>query len=126
MFSDNLKHLRKENHITQTELAKAVGISSRTIQNYEAGKSIPKDKAVISKLSGFFNVPLETLFTAEDFYITVLGKEVRAETEEQYAALLKDVNALFSGGKLSADDRDAFIKAINDIHLETSSPYDAF
>lgn len=37
-FSKNLKHCRKENNLTQNELAKALGIHRSTLTAYEIGK----------------------------------------------------------------------------------------
>lgn len=39
IFSERLKNLRKEKHISQEELAKIIGMSSRTIKSLEASKS---------------------------------------------------------------------------------------
>ena len=41
----NIKHLRQQRNLTQTELADLIGVSLRTIQNWEAGKkNITVDK----------------------------------------------------------------------------------
>ena len=35
LFGEKVKLLRKEKGLTQTELAEAVGVTLRTVQNYE-------------------------------------------------------------------------------------------
>lgn len=47
MFSDNLKALRYERHITQQQLADALGLSRSTIGMYEKGEREP-DFEIIS------------------------------------------------------------------------------
>lgn len=41
---ENIKELRKKVGLTQTALAEAVGVDIKTIQNWEAGRAIPKTK----------------------------------------------------------------------------------
>lgn len=42
-FSD-IKKMRKNKGLTQSELAKAIGVDIKTVQNWEAGRPIPKTK----------------------------------------------------------------------------------
>ena len=48
MFSSFLKEYRKENGMTQTDLAKELGLSQNAISQYESGKRCPS----INKLAG--------------------------------------------------------------------------
>jgi len=49
--SVDIRKYREENGLSQTDLAELVGVSFRTIQNYEAGHKIPKSKyAIFHKL----------------------------------------------------------------------------
>lgn len=40
-FADNVKKLREEREYSQNELAKLVGVSQPTINDYEKGKKVP-------------------------------------------------------------------------------------
>ncbi len=44
MNSKNIKELRKKIKMTQEELGRAIGVSKRTIINYEKGEVIPQTK----------------------------------------------------------------------------------
>lgn len=56
-----IKELRTSKNESQTTLSKVVGVSLRTIQNYEAGKvSVPKDKLEI--IAKHYNVTISYLF----------------------------------------------------------------
>lgn len=48
----NIKELRKQNHMTQKQLAKKSGLAVITIQQYEAGKFNPKPDAVMKLCVG--------------------------------------------------------------------------
>lgn len=59
-FSENLKRLREEKGISQTELAKRLGVNKSLISSYEKMERCPSLNALV-KLSYQFNVSLETL-----------------------------------------------------------------
>lgn len=59
-FGDNLKKLRIENKITQSELAKALGVSPSAVGMYETGEREPNFETE-EKIADFFNVSLDYL-----------------------------------------------------------------
>lgn len=59
-FSENLKKLREEKGISQTELAKRLGVNKSLISSYENMERLPSLNA-LAKLSYQFNVSMETL-----------------------------------------------------------------
>ena len=60
-FSENLKKRRLELGLSQKELASIVGVSVRTIQNYENKKTIPTS-AVMESISIALDIGLEQMF----------------------------------------------------------------
>ena len=59
-FGDNLKKLRTEMGITQTELAKVIGVKPSTVGMYETGDRQP-NLEIEEKIADFFNVSLDYL-----------------------------------------------------------------
>lgn len=60
MFSQRLKKLREENHITQQELANILHVTRATISGYETkGQNPDYDKLVV--ICSFFNVSADYL-----------------------------------------------------------------
>lgn len=59
-FSENLKSKRKQLGLTQKELAEIVGITPRTIQNYENKKTIPTS-VVMESISIALNISLNRM-----------------------------------------------------------------
>src|SRR5699024_77681 len=53
MVKDKIKLLRKENNITQTELAEKIYVSRQTISRWENGSSIPSTDN-IAQIAQFF------------------------------------------------------------------------
>ena len=66
MINIKIKELRQEKELTQSELAKEIGVNRRTITGYEAGRRQP-DIDTIKKLCKFFNVTSDYLLGIEEF-----------------------------------------------------------
>ncbi len=60
-FTLNLKLLRKSAHLTQTEMAKKLGITYQSYQSYEYGKSLPSLPIMLA-LADIFDVNLDSFF----------------------------------------------------------------
>ena len=59
-FSENLKSLRKENRIDQSELASELKVSPKTVSHWETGYTEPSVEQLVT-LSKIFNVSLDEL-----------------------------------------------------------------
>ena len=60
-YSEKLKILRVQNHKTQIQVAKALGISKAAYSNYENGIRKPND-IIKKKLAYYFNASVEDIF----------------------------------------------------------------
>ena len=60
MFAENLKSLRTEKNLTQSELAKIIGVSQGTIYFWESKTNEPTLSYTV-KLANFFGVTLDDL-----------------------------------------------------------------
>lgn len=59
-FSENLRALRKERHVTQEQLAEAMGVSAGAVYKWEQALSTP-DIAGVMELASFFGVSVDAL-----------------------------------------------------------------
>ena len=60
-FRDKLKKKRTEAGLTQLQLAQKVGVTARTIQNYELGERVPSNLGVAQKLADTLGTTVEYL-----------------------------------------------------------------
>lgn len=60
MFAEKMKELRLQHHLTQSELAEKLGLSTSAIGMYEQGRREP-DLSIIMKLCQIFDVPADIL-----------------------------------------------------------------
>ena len=56
-----LQTLRTERGLTETALAKELGVSQSAITMYESGRRIPRDEIKI-KIAAYFARPIESIF----------------------------------------------------------------
>jgi transcriptional regulator with XRE-family HTH domain len=73
MISIRLKQLRSEHNLTQTDLAKILGIAKTTLAAYEQEKSEPSIETLV-KIADYFNVTTDYLIGRSDGKTTDLQK----------------------------------------------------
>ena len=78
MFSEQLKILRNQKHLSQAKLAEFIGVSASTIAMWESGDREPKNYETLEIIADFFNVNMEVLLNGKltPTRIPVLGKVV--------------------------------------------------
>ena len=59
-FGANVKSIRKSKHVSQAELAKAIGVHTGTVSHWENGRQLP-DTVTMQRVAEFLGVPLGTL-----------------------------------------------------------------
>lgn len=82
MFKDVLKQLRTNKGVTQEDVAKALGVSTATIGNYELGIRIPKDDKMWMQLANFFNVSVDYLMGNTSSTILQYNKPTEPQKDE--------------------------------------------
>ena len=109
-FGNKLKALRLEHHMTQSILADKLGISLRTLQNYESGNIYPKQTQIYARMAELFGVSTNYL----------LSEQSPAERTNFVEAqqLVEQVGSLFAGGELSEEDKDKVLCTINDLYWQ--------
>lgn len=92
-FSENLKSKRKQLGLTQKELAEIVGITPKTIQNYEKKKTIPTP-ALMEEISIALNISFEEMIDNSELNNKVISAEIleKIENNSKYEFILEDLN----------------------------------
>ena len=65
IFSERLTELRKEKLLSQYAIAKKIGVSPRTYQDYEYGEREPQ-VAIFRRIADFYGVSLDYLVGRSD------------------------------------------------------------
>ena len=116
VFRDRLKEKRLAAGMTQAELAEKVGVSARTIQNYEMGTRKPRNLEVIQKIAEALLTTPDYLLGSSGAYVVAAQEKGGAKAARDIEALVSEVTGLFAGGELSEESMDGAIKALNDAY----------
>jgi len=118
-FGEKLREQRNKAGLSQEELGKAVGITRRTLINYENGNSYPQDRNVYFKLAEYFNVNVNYFLTENEEFLTLAAESYGKRGQEQANHILEQASALFAGGELSETDQLAFLHSMQALFLES-------
>ncbi|NLN83364.1 MAG: helix-turn-helix transcriptional regulator [Firmicutes bacterium] len=120
-FPQKLRDARADAGMSQAALAEAADLSVRSVSSYETGASTPRP-FTLRKLAKVLNVTVEYLSNDEvddpqagivrehsmEYIRSLYGNRGVLEAD----ALLQQNRALFAGGSLSQEAKDAFFQAI--------------
>ena len=115
-FGEKLKKARQEKGFSQEDLARMVGVSLRTIMNYENQNRYPKKREIYGKLAEALEVNTNYLLSEEDDFILAAGDIYGSRGAKQAQEALAFVNGLFSGGDLAEEDKDELMKSIQEAY----------
>ena len=121
-FAEKLRMLRKRKGYTQQELADIIGVTSRTLINYEMGKCCPKQTELYMRLASVFNVNMEELITDTDCVPEEIQEGEGGDgAAKEMRKLVAKLNGLFAGGQLSEEDRDKVMYAVTDMYWKAKA-----
>ena len=129
-FSDKIKRSREVAGLTQDELAALVGVSRRTVTAYECTNAVAR-RSTIVKLARALKVSVRYLADEnctdpladieKDDHVEDARRLYGASAARDVEALLHENAALFAGGELSQDEKDAFFEAITQAYFASKS-----
>ena len=116
IFKERLKEKRGEANLTQAELAKIAGVSTRTIQNYELGSRKPYQIEVVQKIADALSTTTEYLLGSSGMMVAEAHEKGGAKAARDIDELVSEVTGLFAGGTLSEESLEGAMKALNDAY----------
>ena len=123
-FAEKVKILRTEKGWIQQELADALGVSVRTVKNYESGDSYPKNRLIYKKMARIFGVDMnELLHENEEFAMP----EKDDAAYDDYKILRQSLNGMkkaLASEKIGQRDKDILMKKIWDLYCKNKDKSD--
>ena len=117
-FGEKLRELRKQKHLSQTELGAAVGVSLRTLRGWEVEGRYPKQRELYAKLAEVLECDVDYLLTEKEAFITDSADRFGYRGERDARALVEDLTGLFAGGQMAEEDMDALMLAVQEAYVE--------
>ncbi len=118
-FGENLKKARKDAGLTQIELARRAGITERSIYNYEYNDRVPRISTV-AKLAQILGVSSDWLLGGQEGrgeFLHAARDQFGPRGEAEAREILERTSALFAGGELDQDAKDAFFESITQAYF---------
>ena len=112
-FKDRIKERRKLLGISQSELAKKVGVTGRTVQNYELGTRNPQSIEIAQKLAEALDTTVEYLLGNDGIFIADAYEKGGARSARDINALVSEISGLFAGGEIAEEEKDGIMAALH-------------
>lgn len=92
---NNIKELRKEKNLTQSELATYFGIDQTTVSKWELNKALP-DTLMLIELADFFGVSIDYLLSRSTYYFPndIDAKYYLSDEENSLVDNYRELNVL--------------------------------
>lgn len=125
-FARKLKEARTAKELKQEELGQIVGVTRRSIVAYEKGDAVPR-KAMLRKLAQALDVSYDYLTNDEtddpgqgramDHLVAEASSRFGSKAANEVEDLLKRNVALFAGGTISEEGKEAFFEALAKVYF---------
>lgn len=116
-FSEKLKYYRNKKRLTQSELAKAAGISRRTYLYYESGDKYPRKRDTVIALARCLGTEPDDLLPENDMYIS--GSLGSLPFEEQARLMKSCAEIVFGSTVLTAEQKQSIYNAVSELYLSS-------
>lgn len=112
VIGKKIRELRKSLGITQSELAKKLGVSPSTIGMYEQGRREPDNKILLNLCKIFDTTTDYLLGKSDNAHTETHNREVSDVIDEFTQLLSSQKGLMFDGTPISDDDRRKIVDAI--------------
>ena len=129
-IGEKLRAARIALNLSQIELAEKVGITERSIYNYEQTETYPKP-TTLKKLAEVLNVTVAYLMDEEEtdrhknldqaLFIANARNQFGVKGAREATELLSRATALFAGGELEDSAKDIFFQSLMEVYLESKA-----
>ena len=122
-FNEKLRSARIKARFSQTELAKRVGITERSLYNYEMNDRVPKID-VVKKIADELGISVDYLMSddtepldSQQSFIENVKEDFGVKGAREAQELLIRTAAMFAGGELDQDAKDAFFESLTQAYF---------
>lgn len=91
------------------------------ITRYENNLSFPRTRDNYKKIADFFGVDINYFLSEDDAFVVQASEQYGTRGMKQAQDLIDGMSGLFAGGTLSEQDKDAVMKALQDIYWESKA-----
>jgi len=90
LFSEHLRSLLKEHHLSQVQLAASLGISKYSLNNYVNGQRLP-EASILFAIAQYFHTSIDWLLTGKECCSG--AKSEYTDDEAEFLHMYRELNA---------------------------------
>ncbi|MEE8807202.1 MAG: helix-turn-helix domain-containing protein [Lactimicrobium sp.] len=109
-FSEQIKLLRNENHLSQEQMASQLHVTRQAVSNWENDKNLP-DLEIVIQIAKQFGVSLDTLILGEDDNRSEVATKLIQDEKDGKQARMNLTASVIGSFFMMADFLCLFIKA---------------
>ena len=114
-FAERLREFRTKAGLSQERLSLALGISKRTVINYESGETLPSSEK-LPAIAKYLGVSVESLISEDEEFVALAYEQGGSRGAKEAEALINGAQGLFAGGRLSEEEKDTVMRAIQNAY----------
>ena len=118
-FGEKVREQRELLNLSKGDVAKTIGVTARTLGNYESGASHPQDRNIYYKLAELFDMDVNYFLTEDEAFLATVAERYGKGGLDRANVLLEETAALFAGGELSDHEKRVFILEMQEIYLDS-------
>lgn len=103
-FSQRLKQLRKEKHLTQAQVAERIGVTASMVSSYETDIRLPSYEVLV-KIATLFGVTVDYLLCREDKRFI----DISSLSDDEAAVVCDMINILLKKNDYQPPEWAAFV-----------------
>ena len=115
-FGEKLQNARTAKRMSQAELAKAAGMTTRTIQYYETGDRLPRTRGIYAKLAEALEIEENILMDDNTDFILRASEKYGSRGKEQAWDMVADFSTMWAGGEMEEEDMDEIMHALQEAY----------
>jgi transcriptional regulator with XRE-family HTH domain len=129
-IGEKLRTARVALNLSQTELGEKIGVTKRSICNYETTSTYPRPD-IIKKLADALNVTVSYLMYDEEtdphknleqeLFVANAKSKFGYKGAKEASDAITHVTALFASGELSSEAKDVFFKSLMEVYIESKN-----
>ena len=120
-FGEKIKQERLKRGMDQKYFAALIGVSFRTVQNYETKNVLPRTRDAYRKIAAALGVNVNYLLSDDEEFLLTAKEQFGARGKRDAEQLMQDAGALFAGGELAEEDMDAMMLALQQMYIDAKT-----
>lgn len=117
-FKEKIKNARLAKGLSQKELAKEADVSLRTIQNYELGARLPKNRDIYARLASVLGISEEVLMDDNASFVIRANEQYGSRAAKQAWDMVADIGSMWAGGEMEEEDMDSIMHALQEAYWD--------